>query len=123
MPPKTKAKTPKAKSGTVKAKQRTVSEKSVATKGRCAGKSCSVGGCTRTYRAKNYCTWHYKEWRQGKLAKPRYTRCHDYGCYHPMAVNRHGLCEQHFQSIYVKGEAATHAPVAAPTPKSETEAA
>lgn len=75
------------------------------------GKECKVGGCNRGYRAKGYCTAHYRQWRQGKFAKARYTRCHDYGCSKAMAANRHGYCEEHFTNYYIKGMEVAHAPV------------
>jgi len=31
-----------------------------------------VEGCKRPYRAKGYCNVHYKQWRLGKLPKPRH---------------------------------------------------
>ena len=93
-----------------------------APKARKAGKSCKVQSCKRTYRAKGYCSAHYRQWRHGKFAKARYTSCHDYGCHKPMAMNRHGFCEEHFQNFYVKGLEQTHAPVAAPAAKPEKKA-
>ena len=87
-----------------------------------SGKSCKVKGCKRHYRAKGYCKSHYRQWRHGKFAKARFKRCHDYGCTKPMAMNRHGYCEEHFVNFYVKGMEVTHAP-AAPAPKKEEKAA
>ncbi len=94
-------------------------------KSRMGGKSCQVGGCKRSYKAKGYCKAHYRQWRHGKFAKARYKHCHDYGCNKPMATNRHGFCEQHFQDFYVKGMEQHHAPVAAPkaAPAAKTEKA
>ncbi len=87
-------------------------------------KSCSAQGCKREYRAKGYCNNHYRQWRHGKFAKARYKACHDYGCHKPMGLNRHGLCEDHYQNIYVKGLEATHAPAApAAAPKKEEKTA
>lgn len=84
-----------------------------------SGKACKVKSCKREYRAKGYCKAHYRQWRHGKFAKARYTRCHDYGCTKPMATNRHGFCDEHFTNYYIKGMEVTHAPVAAPEAKPE----
>jgi hypothetical protein len=54
---------------------------------------CSVEKCKRPYRAKGYCVTHYKEWRRGKLEKPRYRRCKKEGCNKPMVAR--GLCADH----------------------------
>jgi hypothetical protein len=54
---------------------------------------CRVEGCKRPFRAKGYCVTHYKEWRRGKLPKPRYRRCKKEGCNKPMV--RRGFCEEH----------------------------
>jgi hypothetical protein len=83
-------------------------------------KPCKVEGCKREYRAKGYCKAHYRAWRQGKLGKPRYTRCHAYGCTLPMVMNRHGFCEKHYQDYYVKGVEQAQAP-AAPVKPEKTE--
>ena len=84
-------------------------------------KACKVGGCKREYRAKGYCRAHYKKWRQGEFGQARYKACKDALCTKPMAVNRHGLCEDHYQTIFIKGVAkpkpvAAAAPAAAPAP-------
>src|SRR4051812_37888335 len=68
-----------------------------------AGKVCKMTGCKREYKAKGYCVSHYKKWRQGELGKKRYKACKDFNCFKPMALNRHGFCEEHFQNYYVKG--------------------
>ncbi len=69
-------------------------------------KPCKVGGCKRDYRAKGYCVSHYRQWRHGKFGVSRYKTCTDFECKKPMALNRHGYCEEHFQNYYVKGLAA-----------------
>ncbi|MBY0371078.1 hypothetical protein K2X33_10355 [bacterium] len=97
--------------------------KKTAPRARMAGKSCQVKSCKRAYRAKGYCKPHYRQWRHGKFSKARYTSCKDYGCHKPMAMNRHGYCEDHYQSFYVKGMEPTHAPVAAPAKEAKTDKA
>jgi hypothetical protein len=119
MEKKAQAKKATAKKATRKAKVETAGTEAKVTrqakpKSRMGGKSCQVGGCKRSYKAKGYCKAHYRQWRHGKFAKARYKHCHDYGCTKPMAANRHGFCEQHFQDFYVKGMEQHHAPVAAP---------
>ncbi len=79
-----------------------------------AHESCKIKGCKREYRAKGYCKAHYRKWPQGEYGVARYKTCHSTDCRKPMVLNRHGLCEDHFQKYYVKGEAA---PVAAPAAK------
>jgi hypothetical protein len=56
---------------------------------------CSVEGCKRPYRAKNYCVTHYKLWRRGEVEghKARYKLCSKEACKKP--AGRHGLCEEH----------------------------
>lgn len=79
-----------------------------------ADKHCKVASCKRGYRAKGYCTSHYREWRHGKFGVARYKTCSDFECRKPMAKNRHGYCEDHFQNYYVKGLEVHKAPTAAP---------
>src|ERR1700687_249375 len=69
-------------------------------------KACSVAGCKRPYRAKSYCFFHYKKWRQGELPHSRYRVCSKPEC-RKRAAN-HGLCEQHL------AEGKPAAPAAAP---------
>lgn len=66
---------------------------------------CEVKGCKRAYRAKGYCNAHYRKWRQGEYGHRRYTACSSSSCFKPQAKNRHGYCEEHYQSYYVKGMA------------------
>ena len=55
--------------------------------------ACTVEGCKRPYRAKGYCYFHFKKWRQGELPHSRYRTCSKAEC-RQKAV-RHGLCEKH----------------------------
>lgn len=66
-------------------------------------KCCKIKSCKREYRAKGYCRMHYKKWRRGEYGMARYKTCKDFECRKPMAQNRHGYCEDHFQNYYVKG--------------------
>lgn len=76
-----------------------------------SGESCKIANCKREYRAKGYCGVHYKKWRHGEYGVARYKTCNSMDCRKPMSVNRHGYCEEHYQSFYVKGEkAAANAP-------------
>ena len=72
-------------------------------------KACSVAGCKRPYRAKSYCFFHYKKWRQGELPHSRYRTCSKAEC--RKAVLKGGLCETHYNEVYKKADAA--APAAA----------
>lgn len=62
------------------------------------GKSCSIAGCKRAYRAKGLCFFHFKKWRGGELeAKPpRYKTCSKPDC--KKKVAGHGLCQEHFDA-------------------------
>lgn len=76
-------------------------------------KTCGVAGCKRPYRAKGYCFFHYKKWRQGELPHSRYRTCSKAEC--RKKVMKGGLCEQHYNETYKKGDAAAAAaPAAAP---------
>lgn len=66
-------------------------------------RKCKLESCKREYKAKGYCKTHYREWRHGKFGNARYTACSDIGCFKPMATNRFGYCETHYQAYYVKG--------------------
>ena len=85
-------------------------------------KHCRIASCKRDYRAKGYCDSHYKQWRQGAFGKKRFKACGDIGCVKPMALNRHGYCEDHFQSYYVKGVEVAKVPAPAPAAEAKTEA-
>jgi len=65
-----------------------------------ADNACSVEGCKRPYRAKGYCYFHFKKWRQGELPHGRYRTCSKAEC-RAKAV-RHGLCEKHEAEVYGK---------------------
>ncbi len=64
------------------------------------GKKCSVDGCKRPYRAKGYCFFHFKKWRQGELPHSRYRICSKPECRKPVAKG--GLCEKHYNETYKK---------------------
>lgn len=67
-------------------------------------KSCSVEGCKRPYRAKNFCYFHFKKWRQGELPHSRYRTCSKADCRKPTL--KAGLCETHYNETYKKDAAA-----------------
>jgi hypothetical protein len=76
------------------------------------GKACSIAGCKRPYRAKSYCFFHFKKWRQGELPHSRYRTCSKPEC--RKKTFKGGLCEQHFtESRKVAGDAAAAAAPAA----------
>lgn len=83
--------------------------------------SCKSEGCEKEVRAKGYCDHHFRQWRKGKLPKPRYSTCHAEGC--RKARGRRGLCEEHYAKEYAKkpaeGEAAAAQPAPAPPPAAE----
>lgn len=85
--------------------------------------SCKIKKCKRSYKAKGYCTFHYKEWRNGKFGMARYKTCGHMECKKPMSLNRHGYCEDHFQAIYVKGTVTTAAPAEEKAPEKKESAA
>lgn len=64
--------------------------------------TCKAAECQKDVQAKGYCPRHYRQWRKGKLAKPRYTACHADGCHKPRA--RRGLCPEHFAKQYEKAK-------------------
>lgn len=68
------------------------------------GKACAVANCKRPYRAKGYCFFHYKKWRQGELPHTRYRVCSKAECRKKVAKG--GLCAQHYADVYKKAEAA-----------------
>ena len=61
-------------------------------------KTCSVEGCKRGYRAKGFCFFHYRKWRDGEMeSKPaRYKTCSKPDC--KKRVVGHGLCQVHFDA-------------------------
>jgi len=62
--------------------------------------ACKAAGCAKEVQAKGYCPGHYRQWRKGKLPKPRYKICHAEGCRKPR--ERRGLCPEHFAKEYGK---------------------
>lgn len=77
--------------------------------------ACKSEGCGKDVRAKGYCDRHYRQWRKGKLPKPRYQTCNAEGC--RKARSRRGYCEEHYAKEYAKK--ATAAAVAAATPPAD----
>lgn len=73
-------------------------------------KACGVQGCKRPYRAKGYCFFHYKKWRQGELPHSRYRTCSKPDCRAKAAKG--GLCEKHYGELYKAGTPAAAAPAA-----------
>jgi len=65
--------------------------------------NCKKDGCGKEVRAKGYCDRHYRQWRRGKLPKPRYSTCHSEGCRKPR--QRRGLCAEHYAKEYAKTSA------------------
>ncbi len=63
--------------------------------------TCKIEGCRGAVQGKGYCARHYRQWRRGKLPKPRYKTCHAEGCRKPLL--RRGLCAEHFAKEYGKG--------------------
>jgi hypothetical protein len=93
-------------------------------------KTCSVEGCTRAYRAKGLCFFHYRKWRRGEIEKrpPRFKTCGKPDC--SKKVVAHGLCQEHYDawkkarlSAKLAGAAAAPAEVAAEAKPAETPAA
>lgn len=64
--------------------------------------TCKATDCDKEVQAKGYCPRHYRQWRRGKLPKPRYTTCNAEGCRKPRA--RRGLCQEHFAKEYSKAK-------------------
>lgn len=56
-------------------------------------KNCKIEGCKGEYRAKGYCTRHYRKWRQGEYKKTRYKICTEENCKKPRFKG--SLCEAH----------------------------
>jgi len=75
-------------------------------------KACSVEGCKRGYRAKGYCFFHYKKWRNDELPHGRYDTCSNEECHKRVA--QHGLCEEHFKAWKASRKGAKPEEAAAP---------
>ena len=123
--PTAKLKTTEKKSESKSKVESSRAKKSVSTKKKVELKSttekcCQVKSCKREYRAKGYCGVHYKKWRQGEFGHARYNACTATNCFSPMIQNKHGLCDKHYESIYVRGE---KAPAAKPAEKAEEKVA
>jgi hypothetical protein len=75
---------------------------------------CKIQNCKRPYRAKGYCTVHYKKWRRGEYGSARYKTCKNEGCRKPM--KRFGMCAEHGEAWMAsrKGTASAAAPAAPP---------
>ncbi|MDY7228782.1 vegetative protein [Hyalangium rubrum] len=67
-------------------------------------KACTVANCKRPYRAKGYCFFHYKKWRQEELPHSRYKTCSKPEC--RAKAGKAGLCEKHYGEAYKKEAAA-----------------
>lgn len=103
-----------------KTKEKKTTKKKVVAK-EAAERGCKIAKCKREYRAKGYCRVHYKKWRRGEYGLARYKTCGSMDCKKPMVVNHFGLCEDHFQSQFVRGEAAPKAAAPAPAEKPAAE--
>lgn len=75
--------------------------------------TCKKEGCASVVRAKGYCHRHYRQWRKGKLPKPRYKTCHAEGCRKPRS--RRGLCDEHHAKEYAKKGSGTAAEATSPS--------
>lgn len=91
----------------------TTKKKAPAAKGE-AGAKCSVEGCKRAYRAKSFCFFHFKKWRQGDLAHPRYHTCSHEAC--RKRATQHGLCAEHYATKHGKAAPAAAKPAAQAAP-------
>lgn len=74
--------------------------------------TCKAPECNKEVQAKGYCPRHYRQWRKGKLPKPRYKSCNAEGCHKPQT--RRGLCAEHFAKEYGKSRKAEGAAAATP---------
>ena len=82
-------------------------------------KACTIANCKRPYRAKGYCYFHFKKWRQGELPHPRYRVCSKPEC--RIKAVKHGLCEKHFdESRKAAAAPASETPPAAAPPAAPT---
>ena len=65
-----------------------------------------MAGCKRAYRAKGYCFFHYKKWRQGDLPHSRYRTCSKPECRAKAIQGKEGFCDKHHAELRKKPEAA-----------------
>ena len=73
---------------------------------------CAVEGCKNPYRAKGYCSTHYKAWRDGEFGKIRYKICGKEDC--KKRVFQRGICETHFNEWKASKSKAAKPGAAAP---------
>ena len=66
--------------------------------------TCKAADCQKEVQAKGYCPRHYRQWRRGKLGKPRYTTCNAENCHKPRV--RGGLCTEHYAKTHGKSKVA-----------------
>lgn len=83
-------------------------------------KACTVLECKRPYRAKGYCFFHFKKWRQGDLPHTRYRVCSKPEC--RLKTVRGGLCEKHYDETYKAAPVAAADAPAAPAAKAPEKA-
>jgi hypothetical protein len=55
--------------------------------------SCKAESCEKEVVGKGYCRGHYRQWKRGKLAKPRYKTCVEEGCRKAQVAG--ARCEAH----------------------------
>ena len=75
--------------------------------------TCKAADCSHEVQAKGYCPRHYRQWRKGKLPKPRYKSCNAEGCL--KARVRRGLCAEHFGKEFGKAREAQAGAAPAPS--------
>jgi hypothetical protein len=76
--------------------------------------ACRIDKCKRPYRAKGLCNVHYREWRQGKLGKPRYKICTKEEC--RTRRFKGSLCETHHNEwLAARGRGSASKQAEAPT--------
>lgn len=72
-------------------------------------RKCKIEGCKGGYRAKGYCTRHYRKWRQGEYGRARYKICTEENCRKPRFKG--SLCEAHHKALTeAKGKKTEAAP-------------
>jgi len=75
--------------------------------------ACSVPNCKLEYRAKGYCSTHYKVWRKGVFGKNRFIQCSKVDCKKHMEYAKRGFCETHYKEWWVARHPEAAAPAAA----------